>query len=248
MRRILTLSAAGLALWSAAGGCGLLNYSYSFDAQEFNQSLGDQSHPETVPTVACTPGASPDPCAAAQAQLPAGSGTLTCDATKKSCVGSAELRLPQEIDLRKAMTSLPSEVVQFTVDSVAIDKITYWVKTNTLNVTTPPVDVYVAPDAATKETDAGAVKLGTVASLAAKSTDCGDKQDAKGETGVTTRVCDLPLTDAGQRALGEFVKNYKTTPFKIIVHTVVTAEGGTPVPAGAIDLFVRPSVTLSILK
>jgi hypothetical protein len=253
MRRFGLWGASALALWSVAGGCGLLDsaglhFAYSFDPQEFKQSLGDETHPQTLPTVACTPGESPDPCAAAQSQLPTGSGMVTCDATKKECVASAEVRLPQEIDLRNAMTSLPSEAVQFSVSSVAIDKITYWVTTNTLNVPTPPVDIYVAPDAAKSETDPGAVKLGSVAALPAKSTNCADKQDAKGESGVATKVCDLPLTDAGQRALGEFVKNFKTTPFKIIVHAVVTATGGTPVPAGALDLFVRPSVTLSILK
>jgi hypothetical protein len=247
MNRLLVSSLAALVLGIAAAGCGAL--SYSFDPQEFKQSIGEENSNQTTPTAHCTPGGMPDPCKAVQAQLPANTGTVACDASQEECVATVEIRLPQEIDLRNARTPLPSDVVQFGISSVSIDKIEYWIAGNTLNVATPPLDLFVAPDAAADERDPTAVKLGTVASLPAKSVSCGDTQDPKGDqSSQGAKVCDVPLTADGQRTLAGLVKNYKTSPFKIIAHTIVTASGGTPVPAGTIDLFVRASVTLNVLK
>jgi|GEM_PF-4097489 len=236
---------AGCSLLGDAG----LHIGYSFDPQEFKQSVGQENQPtNTLPTIACTPGASPDPCAAAQASLPP-QATSGCDSQTKQCVAQVVVRLPQQIDLRQAMTPVPSQAVEFGIGAVAIDKINYWAATNTLNVPTPPIDLYVASATAKDETDTTAVKLGSIASLPAKSRTCGDPQDAKDaavQQGNT--VCSMPITDAGQAALGQFIKNYKTTPFQLIVRATLVAKGGTPIPAGTIDVFVRPSVTLSILK
>jgi len=235
-------------------GCSLLgqaglNIGYSFDPQEFKQSIGQEGGPtNTLPTIACTPGASPDPCAAAQSTLPP-QAMSSCDSASSACVAQVIVRLPQQIDLRQAMTPVPSQAVEFGIGAVAIDKVNYWAASNTLNVATPPIDVYVAAATAKDETDATAVKLGSIASLPAKSRACGDPQDphdAATQQGNT--VCSMPITSAGQAALSQFIKNYKTSPFQLIVRATLVARGGTPIPAGTIDVFVRPSVTLSILK
>jgi hypothetical protein len=257
MKRIVVLASAGLALWASAS-CSLidsngLHIGYSFDAQHFTEKVGDSSA-GTLPDVACQAGQSPDPCAAAQSNLPAAYAkdtTVTCSAATHKCVATTTVRLPQLIDLRTAQTPLPSDAVQFGISAVAIDRIAYWVAAggNTLNVATPPFDLYVAPQAAMDEHDANAVKLGSVASLPAGSDACADMVDSKGDPMAgSQRVCDVPLTQAGQAALSDYIKNYKTAPFKIIVAATINATGGTPVPAGMLDFFVRPSVTLSILK
>jgi len=248
MKRTLLVAA----LWAA--GCNLvdskgLHVGYSFDAQHFTENLGDPNSAKTVPQVACVPGASPDMCAqAAQAAgIDMSMVQVTCQTA--SCGATASFTLPQKIDLRNAMTSLPSEAVQFGIDSVAIDRIAYWVASNTLDVATPVIDLWVAPDAAKDITDPAAVKLGTVASLPAKSSTCADAVDPKGDAMSNGKqVCDVPLTDAGQRALAQYIKDYMKAPFQIFVHATLTAPGGSPMPAGMLDLFVRPSVTLSILK
>ena len=161
------------------------------------------------------------------------------------------MRLPQLIDLRTAQTALPSDAVQFGISAVAIDRIAYWVAAggNTLNVATPPFDLWVAPQTAMDEHDPSAVKVGSVASLPAGSDACGDMVDSKGDgMAGAQRVCDVPLTTAGQAALQGYIKNYKTAPFNLIVASTFTAHAGEPIPAGMLDFFVRPSVTLSILK
>src|SRR5437588_381654 len=74
MKRSVVVAAAGLLLW-AAGGCNLidsngLHIGYSFDAQHFTEKVGDP-RAGNLQSVSCTTGAMPDPCAAAQAALPA---------------------------------------------------------------------------------------------------------------------------------------------------------------------------------
>ncbi len=88
-----------------------------------------------------------------------------------------------------------------------------------------------------------------MAALPAGSDACGDTVDPKGDgTAGAQRVCDVPLTTAGQAALEGYIKNYKTAPFNLIVAATISAKAGEPIPAGMLDFFVRPSVTLSILK
>lgn len=250
--RYRALSGAA-ALLLCASGCNLIDTNgvhigYSFDPQEFKQSVGSGGSPMTLPTVACTPGAMPDPCAQAGAQLPPDSATVSCDGAQKSCVATVELRLPQTIDLRNAQTPLPDDATRFGIDAVAIDHVAYW-GANSLNVATPPVDLYVAAEAAKDETDPSAVKLGSVAPIPASSGRCGDPADTEDPAAKSGQmVCDMPLTDAGQKALAGFVKNFRSEPFKLIVRATITAKGGDPIPEGSLDLFVRPSVTLSILK
>src|SRR5262249_52973707 len=153
-----------------AGGCSLvdsngLHIGYSFDPQHFTENLRDPTTAQTIPDVACTSGASPDACtqAATSLQIPMTMAQVTC--VSSACAATANMTLPQKVDLRNAMTSLPSEAVQFGINAVAIDRIAYWVASNTLNVATPVIDLYVAPDTARDINDPAAVKLGTVASL-----------------------------------------------------------------------------------
>jgi hypothetical protein len=247
MRRWPAAVATALCLWVSSGGCNLidtksLNVDYAFDPQEYNKSFG--STMGTVPTVACDPAISPDPCAAVTQQLPAGAGvTLSCDGKLKQCVGSAELRLSYVVDL-SSQTSFPPEAIQYGINAVDLKKVEYWIMSNTLNVAIPPVDVFVAPEAAKDES--GGTKLGSLAGLAARSTTCADPADPTGDaTSNGAMVCDLPLTDAGKNALANFAKDYKTK-FQFIAHTIVTVKPGDPLPAGGIDFFVRPVISIGI--
>lgn len=234
----------------AVGGCGLvssntLSYDYAFDPQHFMEKLGDTA--ATVPTMACDATASPDPCAALQSGLPMGAATLQCEASSSTCIAVADVRLLYPVDL--SMQSLPGPVVQYGVDNVTIQKVAYWVMTNTVNVPIPPIDLYVAPAAAKDEHDSRAVQIGSVAMLPAHSAVCADAADPKGDSSAPngTAVCDVKLTTQGELALGAFAKDYKT-PFQFIAHTKLVAHGGDPLPTGTIDFYLRPTVSFSVLK
>jgi hypothetical protein len=246
MRNLLLIAAL------CSGGCSLiqndLGFDYSFDPQELKQSLGQGVTTMMLPTVACTPQQMPDPCLALATQVPPSSGSkLEC--VNNQCQATAEFSIPQKIDLRNAQTPVPEGVLNFAIDRVTISRISYWAMNNTLNIDTPPVDIYVAPDGAQDEKAAGAVKLGSVASLPRMSKACGDTRnsdDPAAKAGQT--VCNMMVTGPGQDALAGFVKNFKTAPFTIIAHATLTAKGGESVPSGDIHLFVRPVVRFSIIK
>src|SRR5690242_7092750 len=110
-------------IWIAtvACGCSGLSIEYPFDPQEFTEHLGTPGTTQMLPTVSCTPGAMPDPCAAVSSQLPANSGTVSCDTTSHSCVATAEVRGSVLVDLTKAMTSVPSEVIQYGIRFVTLE-------------------------------------------------------------------------------------------------------------------------------
>jgi hypothetical protein len=235
-----------------SGGCSLiqndLGFDYSFDAQEVKQSLGQGVTMMTLPTVACTPGANPDPCLALAAQVPPTSGSkLAC--VNNQCTATAEFSIPQKVDLRMAKTPVPDAVLNFAIDRVSVSKIAYWVQNNTLTVDTPKVDIYVAPESVMDAKAAGATLVGSVASLPKMSKACGDAPDtADPAAKMGQTVCDMMLTGPGQEALAGFVKNFKTAPFNIIAHATLVAKGGETVPSGDIHLFVRPTVRFSIIK
>jgi hypothetical protein len=237
-------------------GCGLVNsnslsYEYAFDAQQFMEKLGDEKAPmATVPTMACDPTVRPDPCAALQTQMPAGAAVLSCDPPTRSCVAVIDVHLPYPVDLTRQSAPVPAPVVQYGVDNVRIEKVAYWVATNTANVTIPPIDLFVASSAAKDQLDPSAKLIGSVASLAPRSPACADPADNAGDVKMLANgapACDVTLSDSGRAAMATFVKDYKT-PFQLIAHAKITARGGDPLPVGTIDFFVRPSVSFSILK
>ncbi len=257
MRRSAALAAA-----LVLSGCSLIDSSgihipYSFDPHEFVLALGDNGQ-STVPSVPCQSQPS-DTCTqpAVQAQAPKIDNAMTtfvCDPTAH-CAARIELRKALPIDLTHAMTPLPSEALTFGISLVELQKIDYWAVPPMngqpeLNVTTPPIELYVAPMAAVDEHDPQATLLGTVAPLPAGSTMCTDEVDAQPASMVAagTTVCKVKLNGPGADALGQFVKNFKSAPFQIIAHTVITVAAGTPIPSGTLDFNVQPTVQLSIIK
>jgi hypothetical protein len=149
-----------------------------------------------------------------------------------------------------AQTQLPPQVVQYSIDHVSIKKIAYWLTMDTLTVSVPIIDLYVAPMAATDWHDPKAVKIGSIAALPPGARNCMDDVDKAGDPAadVSSAVCDVPLSEAGEAALAGYVKAYKTTPFKLIASTRVVAHGGDPVPAGMLAFGLRPTVTFSLFS
>jgi hypothetical protein len=158
------------------------------------------------------------------------------------------VRLAQPIDLRSAQTPLPDQAIQVGLSAVTIEKITYWVPKNSLNVATPPVELYVASQSAKDETDPSAAHLGTVAPLPAGSTVCKDAADSDDlATKAGLQACKVTLKGAGQEALSQFVKNFRQAPFQLIIKATVEVTAGQPIPGGTLGVVVRPRAVLSVL-
>jgi len=226
--RIPSLFVASVALplvAAASAGCNLLDQGltidYALPAQQFSQDFGSQGG--TLPDVPCTTAAM---CAA----LPKVQGaTATCDAGK--CVLVADVRGAQTVDISQ---SVPSQVANAkAITSVQITAVKFWAPTNSLSFDTPPTDIYVGPSSIKTESDAGAVKMGTIPTI------------PKGTVIAMSAPQAMSLTDAGRSTLAVLAQNYKT-PFNVLAVGKVTIRGGQPVPSGRIDLAVQVSVGYKI--
>ena len=86
---------------------------------------------------------------------------------------------------------------------------------NQMNVTTPPVDLYVAPSSTTSASGPGAIKFATI-----------PRQTAGFKGNIS-----VPVDSSGQTAFSSFARNVQT-PFNIIMSTGFLIKSGEPVPAG----------------
>ena len=96
---------------------------------------------------------------------------------------------------------------------------------NQMNVTTPPVDLYVAPSSTTSASGPGAIKFATI-----------PRQTAGFKGNVS-----VPVDGSGQTAFSSFARNVQT-PFNIIMSTGILVKSGDPVPSGKITFTVTGTV------
>jgi hypothetical protein len=96
---------------------------------------------------------------------------------------------------------------------------------NGLNVSTPPVDLYVAPANVTSATGAGAQKLATIGSQ---------------PPGMKTTIT-VPLDPAAQQAFSAHARDFQT-PFNVILSTGVDVKSGDPIPSGQVTFTVGGTV------
>jgi hypothetical protein len=165
----------------------------------------------TMPSVECPA----TDCAAAAA------GFCAEDACDAACVaGTCQLQvnvaISQTFNLDLEAPELDALENQPVID-VTLDTVGFDVTTNTLNVTTPPLAVFMAPQGIMDPTNSEAVEVGAIEPI---------------PPGTTGRV-PLVLTDPGKVSMKSFLDNYKT-PFNIFVAGQITVQAGDPVPEGAL--------------
>src|SRR5262249_5501739 len=104
------------------------------------------------------------------------------------------------------------------------DSVTYDVATNTLNVDTPEISVYVAPTSALTPSDPQAKKIGTIPAIPAGW--------------VTTDSQSIKFTTTGKADLVNIMSSFKT-PFNVIVGSSLMVTANQPVPSGKLDAIVH---------
>jgi hypothetical protein len=222
------------------GGCDLvqsnsISKTYSFDPEEFNKQFSGGG---MLMQLDCT---SNDGCRSLEAKD--SSLTVSCDLKAQKCAAVADVRLAYGVTLA-SQNAFPSVAIQYGIRSVGLDKVVYWVFSNSLNLSTPPIDLYVAPDGPLTD-DSQWTRLGSIMPLNPKSTSCGDDKDQDGAAPTGTPVCRLPLNDAGKARLATLARDY-LTKFQIIARTTLAIKAGGPLPSGTIDFFVRPTISIGI--
>jgi hypothetical protein len=217
-------------------GCGLIDELQNFKGinfqlpdRKYSVSTDDPNwHPppiDGVPAISCGPGGIVMDCCVPPAPLPA----IDCTRSPLACeAGTCALKFVydqvQAIDLAKEVPSLAnskgtifSQVLLKTID-VGID-------TNTMNVTLPPVNIYLAPAAVRTSGDPAAKRIGMIS------------MKSPGYTGTET----ITLDDAAQQLFSMYARDFQT-PFNIIIATEVVMRAGSPIPKGRLDFRVGGKV------
>jgi hypothetical protein len=146
----------------------------------------------------------------------------TCNATSQTCDLSLDVSLYRPVDLVTEQPELKTINDQPLI-KVTIDSVQYEVPTNTLNVDTPPMTVFVAPMSVMSPTDPMAQPIGTIAPVKA---------------GTTLARTDIAFTATGKQALVTMMNSYKT-PFNVIVGSTLSLHDGATLPAGKLDAIVH---------
>lgn len=221
-----TLRLLGLAI--TLSGCGLI----SSDVTNFNLDLPDKKFsidtaswdvdPQMAMTVLDTPCSASSQCNAAAEAACAMDCSGTCNANMR-CTINLDVGLHTQVNLLTEKPEL-QQINDKSVIEVTIDDVTYTVETNTLNVDTPELAVYVAPVTVMSPTDPMAKRIGTIAPVPAGMT-------------ITT-ASKMTFTPDGRANLTATMGNYKT-PFNLIVGSTLAVTAGTPVPQGRLDATIK---------
>jgi hypothetical protein len=215
------IAVAGLVV---LGGCGLLDkldnlkgLTFMLPQQTFRVSTTDANwRPPPaggIPALPCGPGQPIADCC----QAPPGAPAIDCQRTPLTCEAEhCALKFKYEqsqlVDLQQEPSVKAYNGMIF--NDVLLKEIDLDV-TNSLNVSTPPVDLYVAP--ANVTSSSGAQKFATIPTQ---------------PPGFTGHVV-IPLDDTSQRTFSSFARATQT-PFNIIMSTGFLVRSSDPVPAGEV--------------
>ncbi|MBS1117847.1 MAG: hypothetical protein H6Q90_75 [Deltaproteobacteria bacterium] len=223
------LGGCALLALALSTGCGLI----SSDVTDFDLTLPDKNF--TVDTAAwdvtqanadlflmTSCATTPTVCNAAAQQACPMNCSGECNATSQTCDLALDVSLYQAIDLvteKPELKSLNDEpVIKVTIDSV-----TWEVTSNSLDIDTPAMTVYVAPMSVMDPKDPQARVIGEFEVVPA---------------GTTTTAKELAFTPTGKAELIMTMSTYKT-PFNVLVGTTLFVRSGQKVPSGKLDAVVR---------
>jgi len=220
----------GVGVSALVGGCGLV----SSDVTNFDLTLPDKSftidtasweidatQAEMLLATSCSN--SPSVCNSVAQTACEMDCAGSCNATSQTCDLELRVGLYRPIDLVMERPELKS-INDEPVIKVTLDSVTYDVTTNTLNVDTPELTLYVAPMSVMEPTDPQAKAIGTIEAAAAGMT-----------TGTAQQIA---FTANGKAELVGMMNNFKT-PFNVIVGSTLLVQAGQPVPAGKLDAVVH---------
>jgi len=223
-------------LAAVVSSCGLIDS----DVTEFDLTLPDkefsvdasgwnvnQMAADTFLNMSCS--GSPNICSSAAAQACPMNCTGICGPTTSKCELQLNISAYSGIDLVTEKPELKS-INDQPVIKVTVDSVRYAVSSNSLNVDTPEMYVYVAPITVMDPKDPMAKKIGVIASVPA---------------GATVAARDMTYTPEGKQLLVDTMSTYKN-PFNVIVGTgggpddpKLVIKAGQMVPTGKLDAVIK---------
>jgi hypothetical protein len=225
----LTYSRTCLALLCAAqAGCGLI----SSDVADFELNLPDktfsidtsswqvdQAQAQALLDMPC--GQAPSVCNTAAQMACDMSCSGTCGASDR-CELQLDVSLYKPVNLVEEKPELKS-INDQPVIKVTIDSVMYQVTSNTLNVATPELKMYVAPMSVMDPKSPEAIEIATIPPVEARS---------------IVSAMPVAFNETGKAKLISMMSTYKT-PFNVIVGSTLTVSGGQMIPEGKLDAVVR---------
>ncbi|TMQ07206.1 MAG: hypothetical protein E6J90_13085 [Deltaproteobacteria bacterium] len=219
------------AMAAAAGGCGLVssdvtNFDLTLPEKKFTIDASgwdvQQTDADKFTAISC--GSNPSVCSSAVSQACTSGCSGTCNTTKSTCDLSLDVALSQPVNLMMDKPELKS-INDEPVIKVTIDSVTYDVASNSLNVATPVINVYVGATTVLKPNDPAnpGTLIGTIPPIPA---------------GQTTTGQTLMFTPTGKAELIKFMSSFKT-PFNVLVGSSLLITAGQPVPTGKLEAVVH---------
>jgi hypothetical protein len=227
--RLAMALATGLGIAAAAAGCGLIssdvtNFDLTLPDKRFTIDMGgwqvDTSAADEYLMRSC--GANPGLCNTAVQSVCSMNCSGACGGDD-TCELSLDISGRQPVDLVMERPELKS-INDEPVIKVTIDSVTYDVDTNTLNIDTPEITLYVAPTSVIKSNDPMAKAIGTIPPIPAGTT--------------TTSSQSVRFTPTGRADLIAAMSSFKT-PFNVLVGSSIVITASQPVPTGKLDAVVH---------
>jgi hypothetical protein len=216
------------ALVLASTGCGLIssdvtNFDLTLPDKKFSiDASGWQVDEAMAQTLLNTPcGSAPSVCNTAAQQVCDMGCSGTCNASQR-CELNLDVSLYQAVNLLSEKPELKS-INDQPVIKVTIDSVTYDVTTNTLNVDTPELKLYVAPMSVMDPKSPDAVEIGTIPPIPAA---------------ITSSEQSIEFNAEGRQRLVSIMSTFKT-PFNVIIGSSLTVTAGQRIPTGKLDAVVH---------
>ena len=233
------IAAAAIVGLVLANGCSrdVFDVTVDLHTQSYQADFGAASR--TIPIVTCDP-ATPAACSdGTVVDLTASTGagpadvqlSTGCDAATSRCFAQASARVAYAVDVFQD-DGFTSKVARRAVEFVRVADLAYAVSTNSLTFDVPNIDIYVGPAGITRETDAGVVAVGSTAPLPAGTLLAGDGH--------------ITVDDASpaRATIEDDIRNGRPLTFLIVLAPQI--EAGAPVPAGAIQVDVSPTLLVGL--
>jgi hypothetical protein len=219
-------------------GCGLISsdvtdfdlalpekkFTVDADGWQVNTAQASLFNPDgRLAAVQCS--SMPTLCSSAVTQACPMGCTGSCNMTANSCELSLDISLAQPVNLLMEKPELKS-INDQPVIKVAIDSVTYEVTSNSLNVATPDIKVYIAPTSVLKlkpNTD-DATLIGTIPAVGAGATTSGEQM--------------IQFTPTGKAALANIMSTFKV-PFNVVVGSSLLVTAGQALPTGKLEAAVH---------
>jgi hypothetical protein len=232
-RRLSVLMIAAISLGALTCSSDIFDVTVHLATQTYQLDFGNATG--TVPTVTCRAGMLSTCELQQRATVTAtmGPGNIVvepgCDSTTSRCFVEATARVTYDVDVLQD-SDFVTKVERHSAWTVKSVSLAYTLPTNTLTFDVPKIDVYVGPPGTTTENDPDVAFVDSTAPVPAGTTFT-DPQQLTVAAGSPAR--DLIVSS---------VESKRTIVFVVVAKPRI--EAGAPIPAGALELDVYPSLLL----